>query len=134
MTMIRSTYKGWEFGATLGLTPGYGHANESEVTVADVAAAWTDENRDRQFLSGAPWIPVVMSEAAAVYAPEHGCPAGGERIVVIRGSMNPHWYGDLTQWRRTAEELLRVVAERFDQSTTQVSFWDSEFVYFQKDR
>jgi len=130
--MIRSTYKGWEFEATLGLTPGYGHANESGVSVAEVAAAWTRANDDLQYMEGAPWIPVVMSEGTAVYAPTHGCPTGGERVIVIRASMNPHWYGDLTRWRRTAETLLQGLAETFGQSTTQVSFWDSEFVYFQK--
>ena len=115
------------FSATLGVNPGYGHANENESTVSIVGREWQKAAAE-VFQSDKIYVGAVVKDSRTVYHTEWGCPIGGEATAEISGVCNPE-YTDVNQYKEAVVKTLEKCAKVLCQSTTQVVFNEGDFVY-----
>lgn len=127
--------KAFSFRATLGITSGYGHNNEDTCTwsLEDFGNLW-QLKAEQVFKSSDIYVSCTVSLGKAVYNEEWGCPKGGEDVFIIQGELNPEFNEDLYNlgfhlYKKVVIELLGLVAKELKQSTTQVTFQESDFVY-----
>lgn len=115
------------FEATLGVNPGYGHANEKQSTVEVVAKEW-QKAAAQVFQEDGIYVGAVVKDSKTVYHTDWGCPEGGEATAEISGVCNPE-YTDVNQYKKAVVKTLEICATVLKQSTTQVVFNESGFVY-----
>lgn len=132
-----------KFFASLGIVAGYGHDNIMKTTktpeeitgevwqkkAAEVMAETKSEKNPNGVYVGA-----VIARAKTVYHTDWGCPVGGEDTVLLTGEANPKFtaigpYG--LDFREAVRKVLSRTAQALGQTTTQLTFLDAEFEYFE---
>lgn len=128
---VRSTQR---FTATIGINPGYGHANEKPLTIEEFVDVW-DQHASEVSSRGLAWyyIPAVVLTSKVVYPSTAGCPWGGEDIFVVMGVCNPTFYARPEVWKMSVIEVVSLVREHFKQETVQVVFDQVESHYARKE-
>jgi hypothetical protein len=117
---------------TLGLTPGYGHNNESAADPAVAFAAAVE--------SGITAAAVVQDElgiypsfvahpARVGYRHEWGCPSGGEFVLVFQGERNPEFCADPSAYRAAWRHLAELLKKEFCQTTATLVVAEVELSY-----
>lgn len=116
------------FSATFGLAPGYGDhtAHAHDGLVAD--AVHEAIHRVQQ-VSGVV-VGCIVSDARVFYPREFGCPAIGERVVVVSGAHNPKFCG-VDSWREAATAVVELVKEFLKQERVTLTFSPAEVVYLE---
>jgi hypothetical protein len=120
------------FTLTIGVTPGYGHANEQADGAVDrVARLWQELMAEEAAASGT-YAPALVGRAdwLCLYAAEHGCPPGGEVVVVVRGVRNPKFLPDEGAWLRTVATVVLRLKARLGQTTAHLEWSDVKLTYF----
>lgn len=99
-----------QFTLTMGITPGYDHNNENasevDTLLADACETGIRIARSVKETTGI-YLSFVLTLARVGY--DHGCPVGGEIVLVFSGDRNPKYYPDAeiyaSAWRLFATEL-----------------------------
>ena len=115
---------GWS--ATMGLIPGYGHANDAVTLVLRrkrLLDAWNEamdacQNETRFSIS------CVMTEATVLYPESGGCPVGGEKAIALNGSSNPKYVKphEFEAFMDAVETVVKQVQERMEQTSCRIEF------------
>ena len=78
----------------------------------------------------------VISVSKTVYDREWGCPLGGEDTVLITGDRNPDFddpqmsvWMNIAKFQDSALKVLTAVSKRLKQSTSQITFEETDFCY-----
>ncbi|MEY2641295.1 MAG: hypothetical protein RL150_688 [Candidatus Parcubacteria bacterium] len=117
------------FSANIGVVAGYGHQNQNEETPADIVGKVWQGIAAEYFRANGVYVGAVIADAKTVYHKDWGCPGGGENTALVTGTCNPH-FTDTTAYKAAVTEVLHLVARQLGQSTTQLTFSEVEFEYF----
>lgn len=115
------------FNATLGVNQGYGHANQNDTAMDIVGRTWQAAAAEVHSESGV-YVGAVVKDSKTVYHTDWGCPVGGEVTAEISGVCNPE-YTAIEAYKSAVIKTLEKCAKQLGQSTTQVVFTESDFVY-----
>ncbi len=117
-----------KFFATLGVHEGYFHSNElKNGRVISIEELWQDIATKVYDETGV-YVGAVFTDSKTVYHPEWGCPRGGEETKLITGECNP-LYTNVEGFKEAVVKVLGLMADVLRQSTTQLTFVETEFVY-----
>ncbi len=125
------TFKTDRFSLTIGVTPGYFHANES--AKSDFVGALATEWQQLMEVDGEKhgiFVPAVATAAKAVYHRNWGCPEGGEHVVAFSGTRNAKFNADGEPWKQTVLRIVEQLKRKLEQKTAQVDFETVEMTYF----
>lgn len=115
-----------KFFASIGVHPGYFHANDGNLAL-DAPLVW-QQKATEVFEETQVFVGAVFSKSKTVYHREWGCPEGGEETYCITGECNPN-YTDIEKYKTQVVEVLKRTAQALEQSTTQLTFIEADFVY-----
>lgn len=115
------------FSATVGVNPGYSHANETPDPVGRVAAAWA-KHAEAVFIATGVYVSANISATKTVYRTEWGCPPGGEDTVTVTGLYDIARHSGPCDWRRAVSSVSRAVGEELRQNTIWLEFSTSDVV------
>lgn len=123
--------KSIQFIATLGILPGYGHKNKTRTQTAALkiaGKAWQEAGEEVLAETGS-HVGGVITPSLTVYNKQWGCPTGGETSVVIMGVCNPN-YEIVANYKKAVRKTLEKAAKKLKQHTTQLTFQEVDFEYF----
>ncbi|MFA6534110.1 MAG: hypothetical protein WCT37_02975 [Patescibacteria group bacterium] len=118
---------------TMGVTPGYGHANEAAAdetaTLRAMAEAGITTAGQVEAETGI-YPSFVLAPARVGYRHEWGCPVGGEFVVSFTGTRNPAFCADADKYRAAWMRFAEILKKEFGQTTATVEVVGGvEFMY-----
>lgn len=112
---------------TLGTTPGYALAEQTELPEADFAALYLAAAKEVFDACGV-YPTAVMQRVRMLYAAEWGCPPEGEFGYALHGVRNPQ-FAQREPFLRAVELLAETLKERLGQATAHLEFTETDLVY-----
>ena len=126
-----TTMKSESFEIVMGVTAGYFHNNEDQIKETEFRADYQKIAGDLFNESGI-YISAVITSGDVVYHTDWGCPAGGEKVFIIKGERNPLFVEDAEKYKEIVEEITKRLMSKYEQSTCSLTWREVEFSYFQK--
>ena len=125
-----TTMKSESFEIVMGVTAGYFHNNEDQFKEVEFRADYQKIAGDLFNESGI-YVSAVIATGDVVYHTDWGCPAGGEKVFIIKGERNPIFVEDAEKYRNVVEEITKKLISKYEQNTCSLTWKEVEFSYFQ---
>lgn len=126
-----TTMKSESFEIVMGVTTGYFHNNEDQIKEIEFRADYQKIAGDLFNESGI-YISTIITSGDVVYHTDWGCPAGGEKVFIIKGERNPLFVEDAEKYKNIVEEITKRLMSKYEQTTCSLTWREVEFSYFQK--
>lgn len=118
-----------EFLLTLGVNPGYNHANEATKPITLAVDAWAKAAEAEFAESGVYVSATAIPGGKSIYLPQWGCPVGGEDVVVLVGTRNPEFIKDGAAWKDAARRVATAAGKTLEQKVVYLTFTEVQFDY-----
>ena len=118
------------FEIIMGVTAGYFHNNEDSIKEVEFRADY-QRIATNIFSEYGIYISAVITSGDVVYHTDWGCPAGGEKVFIIKGERNPLFIDDKEKYRKVVEEITSRLMNEYEQTTCSLTWKEVEFSYFQ---
>ena len=106
--------------AVIGINAGYGHKNNSNATLSEIAELLKEKALKVEDETGI-YVSAVIGNSKCCYKTDWGCPEGGEDTFTLNADCNPKYSSlpaeeYIKNWQIAFLRLIELIMEKLEQS------------------